>query len=235
MHIMRNPHPFRLTSNASRGALPGLAVALCLSLFAGCDFPSDPPLKAPATVKPESQIDSARCLLPLKTGNVWTYTVLPKGEAPRIGYAVTGEQTYSGNIFYEVKYGYYPTSSWYAVLAFPSILQRTNHALSFYDKGGVDSSGTRLPRLVYTLPYPAAVGTVWRDPHSDYQVTVAAKDTLLQSYDSLNTYACYRYDVQRIHGSGTGRVISMYCIPGSAILKIVYDDLVFYTTEWSIE
>jgi hypothetical protein len=27
----------------------------------------------------------------------------------------------------------------------------------------------------------------------------------------------------------------MYCIPGSAILKIVYDDLVFYTTEWSIE
>jgi hypothetical protein len=221
--------------NAWRFAFPGVVTALCLFLLGGCDFPADPPLKPEATVQAESQIDSARCLLPLKAGNVWTYTVLPKGEAPRIGYAVTGEQTYSGSIFYEVKYGYYPTSSWYAVLAFPSILQKTNHALSFYDKGGVDSSGTRLPRLVYTLPYPAAVGTVWRDSHSDYQVTVAAKDTLLQSYDSLNTYQCYRYDVQRIHGSGSGRVISMYCIPGSAILKIVYDDLVFYTTEWSIE
>jgi hypothetical protein len=235
MHSDRNILRPRQAAPALRAGLPSIAVALCFLFLAGCDFPADPPLKAPVQPKPDFQIDSARCLLPLKPGNVWTYTVLPKGEAPRIGYAIAGEQTYSGNIYSEVKYSYYPASSWYAVLAFPSILQKTSHALSFYEKGGVDSSGTRLPRLVYTLPYPAAVGTVWRDSHSDYQVTVAAKDTVLRSYDSLNTYACYRYDVQRIHGSGSGRIISMYCIPGSAILKIVYDDLVFFTTEWSVE
>ena len=201
-----------------------------------CDFPADPPLKQRASSTAESRIDSARALLPLKVGNVWTYIAVPKDEGSQSGYAIASQQTFSGSIYYDVKYVFFPAKTWMAVLAFPSIMQSSDRALSFFEKGnGADSNGTRLPHLLFTLPYPAAAASVWSNGVSDYSVTVAAKDTMLASYDGANHYSCYRYDVQRMHGPGQGHRTSIYCIPGSAILKIESEDIIFYTTEWSVE
>jgi hypothetical protein len=211
------------------------AAAACL-VFARCDFPEDPPLLKPDEVTYKSRIDSANALLPLNTLNAWRYVVESQSEGTQsVQLAMTIEATYSGSQYYHVEYWYFPKGQWDPRLAFPSILQAKNRGLSFFERGSTtDSTGTRLPKLDFTLPYPATVGTVWRDMRSEYTVTVAAKDTAILSYDSLNTYRCYRYDVEKPHGPGPGRRMSIFVLPGSALLKIVDGDLTYFTTEWSV-
>ncbi|MBL0174086.1 MAG: hypothetical protein IPP94_02285 [Ignavibacteria bacterium] len=211
------------------------AAAACLA-FARCDFPDDPPLLKPDELTFKSRIDSARTLLPLSTGNIWKYEVLSRIDGRQsTQFAITIEATYSGSPYYHVNYLYFPIGASAPMQAFPPILQASNRGLSFFEWGSTtDSTGTRLPRLNFTLPYPAVVGSEWRDVRSDFTVTVAAKDTAILSYDSLNTYRCYRYDVEKPHAPGQRRRMSFYILPGSALLKIVDGDLTFFTTEWSV-
>ncbi|GEM_PF-1382143 len=214
---------------------PALILPLLAAAGLHCDFPPDPPLKDDS--KPdrlEMQIDSARTLLPLRTGNIWLYTVVPKIGTPQpllMAWAV--ETTYDGVVYYELKYLYYPASGVEAPMeAFPVVLRPHKGGLSFYEPlMPSDTASVRTPRPVYTLPYPAPLGSRTEVQRSDFAVRVAAKDTVISNYKGNAQFACYRYDITH-RGR---RHCTIYAVPGSALIRIEYENLTFHTTDWAVQ
>ena len=206
---------------------------ILLSAAGGCDFPADPPLKSTDIVIPPRDpyvpIDSSRVLLPLQSGNQWTYAVFTSEGAPvqNPTYAVAGRQVMDGRVFFEVSYkfekgGPGPGGS---ILAFPPLLQNTSEGLRFLDPGG--------NKTEFLLPYPAPKGQATHDPSGDYTVKVTAKDTSVVNLNGTVAYQCYRYDV--IPLNQTRPKYTFYVIPGAALLRVDTEGYVFYTVSWSFK
>ncbi|MDH7515351.1 MAG: hypothetical protein QHI48_05730 [Bacteroidota bacterium] len=207
----------------------------CLFSFNGCDFPDDPPLKnGRQEPEPVVEIDSARSLLPLRTGNFWQYLVIPRDGIPQpLVLCPATETTYDGVTYYELKYLYFcPSNYAETIAAFPPVLRWHAGGLSFHEHlSPLDTASVRTPRLMYTLPYPAPVGTRVENRRSEYTVVVAAKDTLIPNFNGTASYRCYRYDLS-FRNRPASRI---YAIPGSALLRIEKGDLVFHTTDWVVK
>ena len=210
-----------------------LSVALLLAvLAASCDFPQDPPLRIddPGMNRIVQDIDSARSVIPLQAGNKWMYIAVPVQFNPQAAmFATATELTWNTQVYYDLRYGFYLKSPVSTTFAFPILLKKTSVGLSFYERSGpIDTLLIRQPRLAFSLPYPARTGTTWSDPSTDYTVQVVAKDTLIRAYNSNEMFRCYRYSVER-HRK---HLCDIYVIPGSAFLRVEYDDISFHTTGW---
>ncbi|MBI5645910.1 MAG: hypothetical protein HY962_03185 [Ignavibacteriae bacterium] len=211
-------------------------LALALALISGCDFPDDPPLRR-GEPKVVVEIDSARSLLPLRTGNIWQYIAVPESGRPQSPSAVTAlQQTFSGLVYWELPYLYFHPKGTHPgnpiVAAFPALIRPEGKGLTFYERNLIlDSNGTRYPKMMFTLPYPARVDSVCTFPRSEYTVRVVSKSCVVQHYDSTSAYTCYQYEVEY---EGKERT-QIYVIPGTAIFKVSMRDLTFYTVEWKVE
>lgn len=201
-------------------------------LAGGCDFPSDPPIKAPDV--PDvvvSTIDTSKVLLPLRKGVAWLYYGVSKNQFPQSYDASAYEIKSNKGTFYRVTYSHTPGGAPpRPVFAFPSMLRNIPEGLGFYSLNGVmDTSATRELYPAFVLPYPSQPGTVWRSsqPGSDISVRVAAKDTAIVDYIG-ETRRVYRYEVV-----DKGRdTTTFYVLPGKALLRVEHPEATFHTVAW---
>ena len=197
-----------------------------------CDFPDDPPLKAPATppVSEISRIDSAAALLELKHGISWVYMAVPKGGVGQTYIMNPVEFMHGGTRYMRAPYGYMETHGRFT-LSLPLLMRQVDKSISFYDfpLDTLREPG-RTPRFAFMLPYPAGVGRVTPDingPTSGVTTKVVAKDTVITDQTGAPRRV-YRYEVQGYHN---GRTV-IYVLPGKALLRIEQDDVDYHTFTW---
>ena len=211
-----------------------LALLACSAFFVSCDFPADPPLKKVEPKPPVVfNIDSASVLLPLHAANKWSYIVVSlQGPSQMASVAKIQPLDYQGDIFALLRY-YYWVGGGYPTAAFPPVLQNDSLGLSMYERGSTADTVTlsKPPKLAFVLPYPSRVGDTWSSPESDYSVRVAAKDTVVTGYNDFTQYRCYRYTVD--HRGRPKYVI--HAMPGVAIIRVDYDNLIFFSTAWELK
>ncbi len=216
--------------------ISAMALLACGLAFASCDFPSDPPLKKvvpPPPPPPVFNIDSASVLLPLHPANKWSFIVVSYQSASQMAsIAKILPLDWQGDTFSLLRY-YYWVGGGYPTAAFPPVLQNDSLGLHMYERGSSADTVTlsRAPKIAFVLPYPSAVGTTWSSAESEYTVRVAAKDTVITGYNDFTQYRCYRYNVD--HRGRPKYVI--HAMPGVAIMRVDYDNLVFFTTAWELK
>ncbi|MBL0174085.1 MAG: hypothetical protein IPP94_02280 [Ignavibacteria bacterium] len=218
---------------AARNAL--LVALVCALAAGGCDFPADPPLKAPVTppaVEARPHIDSAAALLPLRKGVGWVYMAQPKFMAPQSGIAWVTETVMGGTLYHRAPFTY-DLNPVKLVLVLPHCMRQVDRGIAFYD-APFDTlrEAPRSPRLMFVLPYPAARGAEWPSgnaPNGPFgmTVTVQAKDTVIADPAGA-TWHTYRYDVRDAKGERT----SLFIVPGKAIVRMQRDDVTIHTMSW---
>jgi hypothetical protein len=211
-----------------------LPVLAFLFSAGGCDFPADPPVKAPVVtppVDPKPNIDSATALLPLHKGILWVYTAQTSPASTQSGLAQVTETIYGGTKFFRVPYTYWESPRDFMIVL-PVALRSIGKGVAFYD-AAYDSTGPQRPfRLAFQLPYPAKVGDEWppsgQTAPFGMTVKVAAKDTAIAD-PSGKTWNVYRYDVR----DSKNKLSILYIVPGKAILRVIAEGVVINTVSWS--
>jgi hypothetical protein len=208
-----------------------LFVCLGAVLFtAGCDFPSDPPIKTPVTPPThQSTIDTSKVLLPLSKGISWIYIAV-KNQQSQSYETNASEIRNSRGLFFRVSYIHNPQGSPpRPILAFPSMLRNLPEGLGFYNTTGVlDTNSSLELKPSFVLPYPSTPGNTWSGaPSSEYTVRVVSKDTIIVDFTGEKR-AVYRYEVMESGRSTT----NFYVLPGKAFIRIDHPEATFHTVAW---
>jgi len=204
-------------------------------IFTACDFPADPPLLV-AGKNPVSEvhtIDSARSLLPLSAGNRWNYLTVKQNGSPQNPHEIIATEVYhTGTRFFILRDPSIPKGQPTSFSNFP-IVRSVEDGLIFYSPNSMTENGELfgMVRPLFKLPYPAKVGDIVTiDSTHDFSVFVAAKDTLIRTIPGEEGYRCYRYE---IYSSNRSRY-TLYALPGSAFIRIEYENLSFHAYGWRV-
>lgn len=206
-------------------------LALLLAMLASsCDFPADPPLKSTdGTINPPVA-DTVKSLLPLTGTEAWTYLVDPRGRPFTQPKTVTPRLLErDGQKFYFLPY-LHNHGSGITSFAFPTLLRNDTLGLGFYQPFSPDDTLrlSRMPRHMFTLPYPARKGTISR--FGDFKVMCTHTDTLMYIISTFIQIPTHRYEIWRQNNPQS----VIYAIPGVALLRIDIEDLAFHSVGWRI-
>ena len=203
---------------------------IVIFLASSCDFPADPPLKViDETINPPVA-DTAKVLLPLTGAEFWTYVVDPPNRPMSLPRTVSPRRLdREKESFFFLPNIHTPGGS-QTIFAFPSLLRNDTLGLGFYLALHPDDTTnlSRIPKHLFTLPYPVRKGTVRR--FGDYKVMCTHTDTLMTILYSNLQLPAHRYEIWR----GTMPVSRIYAIPGVALLRIDIEELTFHTFGWRL-
>jgi len=206
-----------------------LAMLLVVSV-SSCDFPADPPLKSTdGTINPPVA-DTIKVLLPLTGSESWTYIVDPHGRPFTPPRTVTPRLLErDGQKFFFLPYLHNPGGGM-STFAFPTLLRNDTLGLGCYLPFSPDDTTrlSRLPRHLFTLPYPARKGTIAR--FGEYKVICTHTDTLMSVLSTYVQMPTHRYEILRQNMP----VSIIYAIPGVALLRIDIEDLTFHSVGWRL-
>lgn len=216
-----------------RVMMSALLVAVAL-LAVRCDFPSDPPLKS-ADIEPPAvdPTDSTGVLLPLHSRVEWVYAYeapprplsLPRSVSPK-------KLVFDGVAYFYVPYIAYMPGPGGPESAFPLLLRNDTLGLSFYQPMRMeDTSGISVrPKFMFTLPYPAHLGRLYRGRNPEFAVKATHRDTLITMLSHPVSLPCHRYEVWK----GLRLITVLYVVPGLCILRIEDNERTFHTLSWRI-
>jgi len=202
-------------------------------MFSACDFPADPPLKSkdgPIT-PPTPAADTARVLLPLTGAEMWRYLVdVPIRPLPPAQVVGPRVLEIDRQRFFYLPYSFHVFATSVTFFAFPPLLRNDSLGLGFYAPFHPEDTLrlSRMPKHLYTLPWPARRGSATRT--SEYYVVCTHTDTLMSVHNLDITLPAYRYEVYR--GNIPNKVF--YVVPGITLLRIESEEAVFHTVGWRI-
>lgn len=211
-----------------------IAVLMLLLIgSAGCDFPSDPPLKEPddtvnRPVNPRVYGD----LLPLDPDNRWVYVAQYQQRPTGSPVAVSPRSlNFRGETFSYLSYAVLPAGPSGPFQAFPSLLRNDSTGLSFYSPVNPEDTLqiTRAPKYMFTLPYPTRPGTELQGSNSEYLVRVTNVDTLV----NMHTFGSILLPVTRyVVLSRPRQETVFYILPEVCILRVETENYTFHTISW---
>jgi hypothetical protein len=210
------------------------AIVAVAILTVRCDFPSDPPLKSayvePPAVEPT---DSTGVLLPLRRGVEWVYAYeVPQRPLSPARTISPRPLEFDRLAYFYVPYIAFMTGPGGLEPAFPLLLRNDTLGLSFYQPIRMeDTSGISVrPKFMFTLPYPAHLGRVYRGRNPEFSVRATHRDTLITMLNHPVSLPCHRYEVWK----GPRIITVLYVVPGLCILRIEDDERTFHTLSWHI-
>ena len=215
-----------------RPVIVALSMAAVL-IAVGCDFPSDPPLKSADDPPAASTYDSTNVLLPLHRGVNWVYLFEQPGRPPSQPRIVTPRPlSYEGVTYHFVPYAAYQMGPGALEVAFPVLLRNDTLGLEFYQPmRAEDTSGISIdPKYIFTLPYPAKVGSYTSPKNPEYSVRLTSRDTLITMANHPVSLPCHRYEIWK----GPRLQTVMYVVPGLCILRVEDERRVYHTLAWNI-